>query len=115
MNTFNIESWCKPKGASKSEPMGLMTFSVSDEALLKLEAAEDQMTQDDRKHEMDIPVDIDSLELKLPPECDAVSDTAFHVYRHPHEDRSHFFLTGHRASDGALVYTNAVLVDLANG
>lgn len=111
MNTFNLESWCKPQGAAKSQPMGLMTFRVSEDAHLKMEAAEDQMTQDSKAHEMDIPVDIDSLELQLPPDCEALSDAAFHVYRHAHEGRSHFFLTGHRASDGALVYSNAVLVD----
>ena len=46
MNTFNLESWCKPKGASKSQPMGLMTFRVSEDAHLKMEQAEDQMTLD---------------------------------------------------------------------
>ncbi len=111
MNTFNIESWCKPEGAEKSTPMGQITFRVSESAHLELEAAEDRFNEGSQKLEMDIDIDNAGLELKTPPECGELKDCKFHVYRHRHDDRAHFFLVAHRVSDNALVYSNAILVD----
>ncbi|MBY4677754.1 hypothetical protein [Marinobacterium arenosum] len=113
MNTFSIESWCKPVGADKSEPMGIIHFHVSDEAHLAMERAEEQLVNSANQRETDISADMETLELELPEECDALSDPQFHVYvtKKSGEARGQFFLMGHRAKDGALVYSNSVMVD----
>jgi len=112
MNTFTLESWCKPPGAERSMPMGEIHFHVSDPMHLKLEQAEAVLAQRETEREMEIPADIETLELELPEECKELSDCHFHVYLRRGHDRGQFFLTGHRADDGALVYSNAVMVDI---
>jgi hypothetical protein len=109
MNKFNIEAWYKPEGAQKSAPLGLVTFRVTPDTHLKLAAAEDQLSDSNDKLELDIDTELDGLELETPPECGALKDCKFHVYRH--RDRGQFFLVGHRVSDNALVYSNAIVID----
>lgn len=111
MNTFTIESWCKPVGANKSVPMGQISFRVSDEYRLKMESMEERFAESSSERQGDISVRMADLELTTPPECGALSDAQFHVYVHKSEGRGHFFLKGHRATDDALVYSNAVMVD----
>lgn len=123
MNSFEIEAWCKPEGAEKSAPLGLIRFRVTPDMHLKLADAEDQLgdrndrsdsndSRDSRDRlELDIDIAEDGLALETPPECGALKDCKFHVYRHRHGERGHFFLVGHRVSDNALVYSNAIVVD----
>ncbi len=111
MNTFTIESWCKPAGAEKSVPMGLISFRVGEDYRLQMESIEDRLAANDDETQADIKVKLSSLELKTPEDCGELADASFHVFVHKHEHRGHFFLKGHRATDDALIYSNAVLVD----
>jgi len=47
--------------------------------------------------------------LKLPEGYGPLSDCQMRVYIH--NERGQFHLVGHRASDGSLIYSNAVLID----
>ncbi len=111
MNKFNIEAWCKPEGAEKSSPMGLIRFRVTADMHLKLAAAEDQLNDSNDRLELDIDLEQDGLALETPPECGALKGCKFHVYRHRNDNRAHFFLVGQRTSDNALVYSNAIVID----
>ncbi|WP_020683823.1 hypothetical protein [Marinobacterium rhizophilum] len=110
MNRFGIEAWYKPEGADKSAPLGLIRFRVTPDMHLKLSDAEDQLNDSD-KLELDIDIEQAGLELETPPECGALKDCKFHVYHHKNDPRAHFFLVGHRVSDNALVYSNAIVID----
>ena len=112
MNTFTLDAWCKPPGAARSSAIGNIHFHVSDEMHLKLERAEEQLSQRQAEKEMEIPADLDSLELALPTDCSELKDCHFHVYMRQGHDRGQFFLVGHRSEDNALIYSNAVMVDL---
>nr|WP_067295309.1 hypothetical protein [Marinobacterium profundum] len=111
MNKFNIDAWYKPDGAEKSSPQGLIRFRVTADMHLKLAAAEDQLSDSNDRLELDIDTQLDGLELETPPECGALKDCKFHVYRHRHDNRGHFFLVGRRVKDNALVYSNAIVID----
>jgi hypothetical protein len=112
MNSFNIEAWCKPEGAEKSVPLGLIRFRVTPDMHLKLADAEDQLSDSSDQLELDIDIAQDGLALETPSECGALKDCKFHVYRHHrHDERGHFFLVGRRVSDNALIYSNAVVID----
>lgn len=110
MNTFTIESWCKPPGAEKSSPMGLISFRVGEDYRLQMESLEERLAANDET-QADISVRMSTLELKTPDECGELSDAQFHVFVKKHDKRGHFFLKGHRKSDDALIYSNAVMVD----
>ena len=43
MNTFELEGWQKGANAERSEPLGLISFRISDEMHLKLERLEESM------------------------------------------------------------------------
>ncbi|VVO43892.1 hypothetical protein [Pseudomonas fluorescens] len=107
MSTLTIEGWCKPSGAQKSIPVGEIHFYVDGDLHLRLEQAEEHL---EKTHEPEVMVDVDmnTLELILPEGYGPLSDCQMRVYLH--EERGHFHLVGHRASDGSLIYTNAVLV-----
>ncbi|MDA7088457.1 hypothetical protein PH586_18920 [Pseudomonas sp. SA3-5] len=109
MNTLTIEGWCKASGATKSTPVGSFHFRVSEPDHLRLEQAEERLQ---KAHEAETLVDADvtELELSLPEECSPLSDCQWRVYLDA-DQRGHFHLVGHRASDGGLVYTNAVMID----
>jgi len=111
MNTLSIESWCKPVGAEKSQPLGVISFRVDDKYHLKMESLEEHLATSTDEKQSEISVDVNTLELKTPAECGTMSDCSFHVYVNKQDKRGHFFLKGHRAQDNALIYTNAVLVD----
>ncbi|MEH6578552.1 MAG: hypothetical protein V7731_15935 [Amphritea sp.] len=111
MNTFTIESWCKPVGAEKSLPMGEISFRVNDEYHLEMESVEERLAASEDEKQAEIPVDMNTLELRTPAECGELSDCQFHVFVNKREGRGHFFLKGHRANDHALIYSNAVMVD----
>lgn len=109
MNTLTIEGWCKASGAKQSTPMGQFHFYVSEPDHLRLEQAEERLQQ---THEPEAMVDADmsTMELVTPAECGPLADCRWRVYLDA-DQRGQFHLVGHRASDGSLVYTNAVMVD----
>jgi len=51
------------------------------------------------------------MELITPEECGPLSDCQLRVYLSAGDQRGQFHLVGHRASDGSLIYTNAVMID----
>lgn len=60
MNTFTIESWCKPVGAAQSIPMGLIRFRVNDDYRLQMSSMEDRLAANDET-QADIQVNMESL------------------------------------------------------
>lgn len=110
MNTLTVEGWCKPEGASKSIPIESLHFRVSEQSHLELEQAEEQLKVN---HEPEAFVDVDmgSMELATSSDCGPLADCQLRVYLSPNDERGHFHLVGHKASDGSLVYSNAVLVE----
>ncbi|VVN87935.1 hypothetical protein [Pseudomonas fluorescens] len=107
MSTLTIEGWCKASGAQKSTPVGEIHFYVDGDLHLRLEQAEEHL---EKTHDSEVMVDVDmnTLDLKLPEGYGPLSDCQMRVYLH--EERGHFHLVGHQASDSSLIYTNAVLV-----
>ena len=110
MNTLNIEGWCKAGADEPSTPMGFINFHVSETDHLRLEQAEVQLQTADAA-ELMVAADMSTLELLTPQECGPLTDCQYRVYLSASEQRGQFHLVGHRASDGSLVYTNAVMVD----
>jgi hypothetical protein len=109
MNTLTIEGWCKASGATKSTPIGQFQFHVSEPEHLRLERAEERL-QKTHEPETMVDADVTTMELSTPDECGPLSDIQWRVYLDA-DERGQFHLVGHRASDGSLVYTNAVMVD----
>ena len=109
MSTLTIEGWYKPDPDAKSMPIEDIHFYLSGTDRRHLEDAEEELQ---RTHEREAWVDVDmsSLELDLPEGYGPLSDCRMRVYL-DQEERGHFHLVGHRASDGSLIYSNAVLID----
>ena len=110
MNTLNIEGWCKTGAEKHSTPMGFIQFHVSEADHLRLEQAEAEL-QAEQKSELMVAADMSSLHLETPQECGPLADCQYRVYLSSSDHRGQFHLVGHRARDGSLVYTNAVMVD----
>ncbi|MDP3848777.1 MAG: hypothetical protein Q8R10_20360 [Pseudomonas sp.] len=112
MNTLNIEGWCKTGADEQSTPMGFINFHVSEADHLRLEQAEVQL-QTAETPEVMVAADMSTLDLITPQECGPLTDCQYRVFLSSvsTEPRGQFHLVGHRASDGSLVYTNAVMVD----
>jgi len=110
MNTLLVEGWCKMPGVEHAVPVEGIRFRISEACHLDLEAAEEELR---RTHapETVINVDTASMELQLPEGFAPLADCRLRVYLGPLDSRGQFHLVGHRASDNALVYTNAVMVD----
>ena len=108
MSALTIEGWCKTGNAQKSTPMGEVHFNVDGSLHLRLEEAEERLQKTHDREAM-VDVDMDSMELIMPEGYAPLSDCRMRVYLH--HDRGQFHLVGHRASDGSLIYTNAVLID----
>jgi hypothetical protein len=108
MSALTIEGWCKTGNAQKSTPMGEVHFNVDGSLHLRLEEAEERLQKTHEKEAM-VDVDMDSMDLIIPEGYAPLSDCRMRVYLH--HDRGQFHLVGHRASDGSLIYTNAVLID----
>src|SRR5690606_1626783 len=68
MSRFDIESWCKKSPTDKSEPMGQMSFHISENDHLNLEQAEERL-QNSGEPEAWVDVDMTSFQLVTPPEC----------------------------------------------
>ncbi|MBB2497498.1 hypothetical protein [Aquipseudomonas ullengensis] len=110
MSSFSIEGWCKTGNAEKSTPLGLIEFYINGVDHKHLEQAEEHLQKTQGKEVM-VDVDMDTLELQLPEECGPLSDCQLRVYLRPSDQRGQFHLVGHRASDGSLIYSNAILID----
>ncbi|MDO8697397.1 MAG: hypothetical protein Q7J74_09840 [Pseudomonas sp.] len=110
MNTLNIEGWCKTGADKHSTPMGFINFHVSEADHLRLEQAEAEL-QTAETPELMVAADMSTLNLETPQECGPLADCQYRVYLSSNDHRGQFHLVGHRASDGSLVYTNAVMVD----
>ncbi|VVO18827.1 hypothetical protein [Pseudomonas fluorescens] len=108
MSALTIEGWCKVNGEAKPTPTGEIHFYVDGPLHLGLEQAEERL-QKTHEPEAMVDVDMDTLELKLPEGYGPLSDCQMRVYIHL--ERGQFHLVGHRASDGSLIYSNAVLID----
>jgi hypothetical protein len=108
MSALTIEGWCKPSPDQKSNPVGEIHFYVDGPLHLRLEEAEERLQ---KTHEPEAMVDVDmsSMDLVLPEGYDPLSDCQMRVYLQ--HGRGQFHLVGHRASDGSMIYTNAVLID----
>ncbi|MBT8766979.1 hypothetical protein [Metapseudomonas boanensis] len=110
MNTLTIKGWCKTSDAQKSTPMGDIHFRVNEADHLRLEEAEERL-QETHEPEAMIDVDMSTMELITPDECGPLADCQLRVYLSADDQRGQFHLVGHRASDGSLIYTNAVMID----
>ncbi|WP_433737171.1 hypothetical protein [Pseudomonas putida] len=108
MSALTIEGWCKPRADQKSTPTGEIHFFVDGPLHQRLEEAEERL-QSTHEREAMVDVDFDTLELRVPEGYGPLSDCQMRVYLH--HERGQFHLVGHRASDGSLIYTNAVLID----
>jgi hypothetical protein len=108
MSALTIEGWCKISSDQKSTPVGDIHFYVDGPLHLTLEQAEERLQ---KTHEPEAMVDVDmpSMDLIMPEGYGPLSDCQMRVYLH--DERGQFHLVGHRASDGSLIYTNAVLID----
>lgn len=110
MNTMTLDCWNKPQGAQSSSPMGLISFRVSEAAHLELEKAEEKLHATPDKDFM-LDMNMSEMELETPEGCGPLSDCQLRLYLRKDDLRGHFHLVGHRAEDGSLVYSNAVMVD----
>ena len=110
MNTLTIKGWCKPSGAERSTPIGNIHFHVNESDHLRLEEAEERL-QETHEPEAMVDVDMSTMDLITPDECGPLSDCQLRVYLSADDERGQFHLVGHRASDGSLIYTNAVMID----
>lgn len=110
MNTLTIEGWCKPEGASKSTRIESLHFRVSEEAHLAMEDAEEKL-QDSGTTEVFVTPDMEGLELQTSADCGELTDCKFRVYLNADDQTSNFHLVAKRVSDGALIYSDAVLVE----
>lgn len=108
MSTLTIEGWCKSGSDQKSTPVGDIHFDIGGATHRRLEQAEEQLQ---KNHEPEIMVDVDmaTMNLILPEGYGPLSDCRLRVYL-SEDKRGQFHLVGHRASDGSLIYTNAVLI-----
>ncbi|MFV3307462.1 hypothetical protein ACNFBT_19515 [Pseudomonas sp. NY15181] len=110
MSAMTLEGWCKTSADQKPIPLEDIHFFVSDADHLRLEQAEDYL-QNSGKRDVMVDADLDNLDLKMPEGYGPLSDCQYRVYLSHSDQRGHFHLVGHRASDGSLIYTNAVLID----
>ena len=122
MNTLIIEGWCKRIGDEKSTPLGQLEFYVSEPTHLRLEKAEERLNKAQESHEEEesmrsretevmIDADMATLNLVMPAGYGPLSDCQFRVYLGGEDQRGQFHLVGHLASDGSLIYSNAVMID----
>ena len=108
MSALTIEGWCKPSRDKKSTHVGEIHFYVDVPLRKRLEDAEERLQKTHEREAM-VDVDMSTLELILPEGYGPLSDCQMRVYIH--NERGQFHLVGHRASDGSLIYSNAVLID----
>jgi hypothetical protein len=108
MSTLTIEGWCKRDGDQRSTPVGDIHFDIEGSVHTRLEQAEEQLQQS-HAPEIMVDVDKDAMNLIMPEGYGPLSDCRLRVYLSD-DQRGQFHLVGHRASDGSLIYSNAVLI-----
>lgn len=108
MSTLTIEGWCKRDAAQKSTPVGDIHFDIQGPTHRLLEQAEEYLQQSHEAETM-VDVDMDTMNLVLPEGYGPLVDCRLRVYL-SQEQRGQFHLVGHRAIDGSLIYSNAVLI-----
>ncbi|MDD2046172.1 hypothetical protein [Pseudomonas putida] len=108
MSTLTIEGWCKRNGEQKSTPVGDIHFDILGANHTRLEQAEERL-QNSHEPEAMVDVDMPSLNLVIPEGYGPLADCQLRVYL-DQDQRGQFHLVGHRASDGSLIYSNAVLI-----
>lgn len=118
MSTLTIEGWCKGDGEQRSTPIGDIHFDILGANHRRLEQAEEQLqasqapeaiVEANHTREAMVEVDMAALNLVLPEGYGPLADCRFRVYL-DEDQRGQFHLVGHRATDGSLIYTNAVLI-----
>ncbi|MFK8332551.1 hypothetical protein M2D63_021335 [Pseudomonas sp. BJa5] len=108
MSTLTIEGWCKGSGEQRSTPVGDIHFDIAGPVHRALEQAEERLQQSHEPETM-VDVDMEAMNLVMPEGYGPLSDCRLRVYLSD-EERGQFHLVGHRASDGSLIYSNAVLI-----
>ena len=108
--TLSLEGWRKREEDDNPVEVRAIHFHIDETLRLLLEDAEEEL-QSREESERYIEVDNGKINLETSPDCGTLSDCHIRVYRDPADDRCHFHLVGHRASDNSLVYSNAVLID----
>ncbi|MGE9762222.1 hypothetical protein [Pseudomonas sp. PDM20] len=109
MSTFTIEGWCKAGNEQKAVALEGIHFCLNGNDHLLLEQAQERL-QRTREPDVMVYINLATLELRLPPGYGPLSDCGMRVYLDSTQ-RGQFHLVGHRASDGSLIYSNAVLID----
>ena len=110
MNRLTVEGWCRKFDVEAPIPLAGIRFRISAACHLELEKAEEELEKTHAPEKFVI-VDVSTLDLELPAEVGALADCQIRVYLSPLDGRGQFHLVGHRSSDGALVYTEPVMVD----
>jgi hypothetical protein len=109
MNTFELEGWQKHSKHDQSEPFGLISFHVGEQAHLKLERLEESL-QEKGQHETYVDsmydISVDSTE-----DITDVDEWKVRLFLSRDDQRGMFHLVGHRSKDGSIVYSNSVMVD----
>lgn len=111
MSSLAIESWVKSSDTAKSVPGGIVEFYISGDDKIRMERAQEHLQ---RSAEKEVLLDVDpaTIDLVLPQGCGELRDCQLRVYLRSEDLRGQFHLVGHRASDGALIYTNAMMIDM---
>lgn len=110
METLDIEGWYQEAGKSRPIHIDHMQFRLSGRDHLNMEQAEEALLASEDKERF-VDADLATLDLHMTPDCGPLSDCQFRVYINSSDQRGHFHLVGHRASDHGLVYSNAMMVD----
>jgi len=111
MMTLDIEGWCKRGAGVRPAPVHNIHINVTEECHLMLEHAEAELLETGGTEKL-LDVEPEELELEVSPDCGPLSKCQLRVYLNEGDERCHFHLVGNRQSDSALVYSNAVLVDV---
>lgn len=109
-NMLTLEGWCKPEESEEPTPIEALHFRVSEETHLRLDEAQQQL-EESGQEEIFVDVDQAKLELETSSDCGPLADARLRVYFSPADGRGNFHLVGHRASDGSLIYSDAVMIE----
>ena len=110
MSTMNIEGWCKTNQNHKPLPLKNIHFHINEKDIINFEEAEEYLQTHEKSYMM-IQANMKSLELEMPKGFGKLSDCCYRVYLNRSNNKGYVHLVGHRASDGSLVYSNALLIE----
>ena len=111
MSSLSIEAWVKPNPTAKSVPAGVIEFYISGDDKVRMEQAQ-EFLQTSTEKEVFLDVDYSTLALVPPQGFGEMTDCQLRVYLRAEDQRGQFHLVGRRAQDGALIYTNAMMIDM---